>query len=175
MESIQTIEQLVESLNNAKPEDYSRVINRVDIPVKEFRKYSYWNQDKYTRNCLQVTDEFELILLCWSKDTGSPIHGHAGQRCWVYQVEGNVEEIRYKKSETGRLVETYRHDLNPGSLSYMDDSMGYHVIQNKDDRPAMTLHIYIAPITACKVLKPDADAFETVALKYDNEYQVIED
>ncbi len=176
MSQIETIEELVEELSEANDATYKKVVTNIDIPVKEFRKYSSWTREGYTRNCLHSCDDFELILLCWGKGAGSPIHGHAGQKCWVYQVEGNVEEVRFKKDESGKqLEETNRQHLEPGKLTYMDDSMGFHSIENIDQNPAMTLHIYIAPITSCKVLNPDKDVFETVALKYDQEHQIVEE
>lgn len=175
MNKIQSIETLIEKLNNASDDEYPSIIKSIDIPPQDFEEYAEWREDKYTRNCLESNDKFELLLLCWTQKLGSPIHGHNGQKCWVYQILGEVEEIRYKKSnQKNFLEETYRHNLKPGLLSYMDDSMGFHMIQNPNLTKAMTLHIYIAPITTCRVLNDDEDAFERVKLKYDNEFQLID-
>ncbi|MGB1103545.1 MAG: cysteine dioxygenase [Crocinitomicaceae bacterium] len=165
MQVIQTIEQLIETLNDTDPSEQGSVLKRIDIPTADFDDFASWKKSGYTRNCIERTKDYELILLCWDQHSGSPVHGHGGQDCWVYQVKGTVCEKRFIKTEEG-LVETNFMELKEGRMTYMHDRMGFHSIQNTSDSRAMTLHLYASPIDECRVFNVDKQKFEQVQLNY---------
>ena len=167
METISTIEQLIESFDDVDPSGRVKVLKRIEIPVSEFEDYATWCEGGYTRNCVGRKDDFEFILLCWDKDAKTPIHGHGGQDCWVYQVDGTVTEKRFTETINGGLSVTNEMKIHEGGLTYMHDRMGYHSIENVSGRRAMTLHIYANPIDRCKVYNEDIQKFEIVELEYD--------
>ena len=167
MNSITTIEELVDQFDDAAPSEQVSVLKRIDIPVEDFESYATWCEDGYTRNCIARNDEFEFILLCWSEGAKTPIHGHAGQDCWVFQVDGKVKETRLKENSEEELQVTNELTLTEGRLAYMHDRMGYHCIENESSGRAMTLHIYASPIDSCKVFNEDSQKFEVVEMEYD--------
>jgi cysteine dioxygenase len=167
MDCIDTLEELVEKLDDSNPENHGRIIKKMNIPISEFEEYASWNKEGYTRNCINRTTNYELILLCWKKGDVTPIHSHDGQKCWVYQVQGKVTEVRYEENIAGELIETNRMQLNPGKLTFMNDNMGYHKLNNDTDGRAMTLHVYVSPINSCEVFNPNKEVFEYKKLKYD--------
>lgn len=167
MEPIKSIETLAKELDGAPKSEQSKIVKRLDLSKDEIAKHATWCDTDYTRNCLARTEDYELILLCWDAAAQTPIHGHGGQDCWVYQVDGTVEEIRFQEDEEGNLYETHQMELNPGGLSYMHDRMGYHMIKNPLKQRAMTLHIYAKPIDACKVFDPKNDKFKVAEMEYD--------
>ncbi len=164
--SITTIEQLITSFDDAEPSEQVGILKRIDIPVSDFAQYATWTEDGYTRNCIARRDGFEFILLCWEPGATTPIHGHGGQDCWVYQVDGSVRERRYQESN-GAFETTNDMTLNAGGLCYMHDRMGYHSLSNEADKRSMTLHVYANPIDRCEVFNEDRDCFETVEMQYD--------
>ncbi len=165
MNPIITVDQLTEALGEIEPHEHAKVMKRIKIPAHELEPYATWSKESYTRNCLARTQEYELILLCWEIDAKAPIHGHGGEDCWVYQVQGTVEEIRYEQ-DAEILIETNRMELTPGRLTYMNDRMGYHTIGNISNQRAMTLHIYASPIDTCKVYNDQKDCFEIKEMSY---------
>lgn len=167
MKAISTIEQLIESFDDADPSKRASVLKKIEIPTEEFEEYATWTEGGYTRNCIGRTDDFELILLCWDVDAGTPIHGHGGQDCWVYQVAGTVKEKRYTESISGGLKVTNELSLKAGKLAYMHDRMGYHTIENISGQRAMTLHVYANPIDRCKVYNDKTQRFEIREMEYD--------
>jgi len=168
MQAIQTIEQLIESLNDTEPSEQGSVLKRIDIPTEAFEEFATWNKESYTRNCIERTDEYELILLCWDAASITPIHGHGGQDCWVYQLDGKVIERRYQ-ANNGQLDETNRMELNAGRMTYMHDRMGFHSIENPNRTRAMTLHLYASPIDECRIYNPKSKSFERVEMSYDTQ------
>ncbi len=137
------------------------------IPISDFEKYIYWKKEGYTRNCIVKTENFELILLCWNKGDSTTIHGHDNQKCWVYQVSGEMTELRYKKNSQEDLVECNRLILTTGKLCYIHDSMGYHLLKNDSNKNAITLHLYTKPVNKCDIYNPDKKMFEERILDFD--------
>ena len=167
MSPIRSVEDLVDILNSRPLSEYAKIFKRIRFEKDDLASFSTWEKGDYTRNCLVRTPSYELILLCWDTDAETPIHGHGGKNCWVYQVQGTVEEIRFKEVEGDNLEEDQRILLNPGKLTYMNDRMGYHVLRNHSDQRAMTLHIYAEPIDRCKVYNESKDRFEVQEMSYD--------
>jgi cysteine dioxygenase len=166
MKSIKSVEELTTVLNTTAVKDFASVIKRVHIDIEDLESYMTWKEACYTRNCLGKTDDYELILLCWDKGVETPIHGHGGEDCWVYQMEGVVQEIRFEENENEELIEKQRITLEPGKLTYMNDEMGYHTIKNIGLSRAITLHVYASPIHSCKVYDDDKGTFELKELSY---------
>lgn len=162
---ISSIEQLTKKLDSSAPLDHAKIIKRIKMEAHEFEPFNTWSKECYTRNCLARTEKYELILLCWAVGAKTPIHGHGGEDCWVYQIQGTVKETRFEQN-AGRLKATNQILLTPGKLTYMNDRMGYHSIENISDQRAMTLHIYASPIDSCKVYNDEKDCFEMKEMSY---------
>lgn len=167
MDMIKSLNGLIETLKISDAEDFVKIAKNMHIPVEDFKKYMYWKDEDYSRNCIIKTDEFELILLCWKKGNITSIHGHDNQKCWIYQVDGEMTEIRYKQDSEGKLTECNRILLTPGKLCYMHDTMGYHLLKNHTDKKAMTLHLYMKPVDQCEVYNSDNNCFEERILGFD--------
>lgn len=172
IQGIETIESLVNELQDADPDDYEDLAKQLCIDPSDAIEYATWSEDKYTRNCLAHTEEFELILLCWEKGQSTPIHDHNDQECWVHVVEGTFCEGRYIDSENG-MEELGEFDLLDEGLSYMNDNMGYHRLSNSTDGRAMTLHLYAKPIQSCKIFNEDTNQFMKVDLCYDTVHDIL--
>jgi cysteine dioxygenase len=175
MNSINTLSDLLETLKNCDPEDYVKMVANMRLPKEDFGKYAFWKPEGYTRNCIERTDVFELILICWNPGDKSAVHGHDDQRCWVYQVDGVIDEIRFIEDDTGKLKENHHSELLPHRLSYMEDRMGYHSLKNRSEEKAMTLHLYISPIDYCKVYDTCEEKFDVKELRYDSYKGVLTD
>ncbi len=167
MNKIMSLNELIESLINSNAKDFLKVAKNMRLPVKDFDNYIFWKENGYSRNCIIKTYDFELILICWKNGDITPIHGHDAKDCWVYQVDGEMTEIRYKKNTEGELIECNRIDLTPGKLCYMNDSMGYHLLKNESNNTALTLHLYMKPVNKCDAYNPEKDAFEERQLSFD--------
>lgn len=167
MASITTIKQLIETFKSAEKKEQASVLKSINIPFSAFGQFLSTKEDGYTRNCIYRCNEFEMILLCWSANCKSPIHGHGGQDCWVYQLKGGLLEKRYSENEDGSLDLSNKMLLKEGSLTYMNDDMGYHSIENNSNETSFSLHVYATPIDECLVFCDEKTVFETVELSYD--------
>ncbi len=168
MNSITTIKDLIEEFDNADSSKRMSVLKSIEIPIKEFRQFASWKERGYTRNCITKRNGFEFILLCWDSKSKTGIHDHDGQECWVYQVDGCVREVRFKEKGS-ELEKVNEMELEEGQLTYMNDAMGCHSIENTTDETAMTLHVYANPIEECRVYDEESEQFEINILEYDSE------
>ena len=162
---ITSIKQLIENLNKCDEEAYKKIVNRINIPIKEYAPYTFWEENSYTRNCIHRTDDYELILLCWDKAEETAIHCHNNQECWVYVLKGEFQEERFQETKDGLAVEQ-ELDLMEEGVSYMNDEMGYHRLTNSESSRGMSLHLYMNPIDECNVYNPKKEAFDLKPLEY---------
>lgn len=166
---ITSIEQLVEELKQVKTErEYKKIVKRLEIPLADYEPYAHFSREKYTRNCIARTDDFELILLCWEKGQVTPVHCHNNQECWVYVVKGEFDEQRFVESDRkDEAIEVEEElQIEEDGVSYMNDDMGYHSLENIHDGRSMSLHLYMNPIDECNVFNEETEEFERKIMAY---------
>lgn len=155
----------------------------------EYSRYVHWDADdpsKYTRNVIHSSEEMEVLLMCWPPGAKSSIHCHDGSSCWVAQVEGAVHEVQYVepaydknfvasqlKDPTGavgacgelRVLNVQPLGLaNTPTTAYTNNSIGLHRIENRTDRPAITLHVYAPRLRKMKIFRENADGTAQVTV-----------
>lgn len=165
-EKIESLEQLLEILPECSGKDYVEIVKDMYIDPKEMKPYSFWSDDFYTRNCLGRNEDYELLLLCWQPGQITPIHCHGGQECWVYLVEGEIEEKRYDIQDNNEIEFRDKMRLSEEHFSYMNDDMGLHSLKNISGKRAMTLHLYMNPIDECRIVENNTGDIEVKTLKY---------
>ena len=161
MVTINTIDQLLAALDAATKKQIPEILKKCSFDIDALNQCATWSAGSYTRNCLKRTDSYELILICWDASAQTPIHDHGGQACWVYQLQGELTEIRYASNAKKELEETKRMVLQPNALTYMVDTMGYHQLCNTSNERGYTLHLYANPIDECEVYNKERACFET--------------
>lgn len=161
MQNITEIDQLLEELYMCtEVSDFVSVANQIDIDPDAFTKYQHFSNAHYTRNCIERTDEFELVLLCWEEGQTTPIHCHGGEECWVYIVDGTMREDRFDYDEYDQLVKTDVLEESAGDVSFMNDDLGFHTLTNTAEGRSMSLHLYAHPIKKCRVYNKSKRDFE---------------
>lgn len=152
IKNIHTPSELVNELKAVDTEfGYFEVLQRMDIAESEFEKYLTWNDDKYTRNCLARTDDFELMLVCWEEEQQSRIHDYGDAMAWVHPVSGCLKEERYLLSNNGTgLIKISSLTLKAGEFSFVHKT-GIHQYMNNYESRAVSLHLYVKPITTRKI------------------------
>ena len=168
---ITSIKKLIESFDDAEPSQQAGVLKRMDIEISEFEKYAAWIDADYSRNCIARKEGFEIILICWDQKAKTPMHDHDGQDCWVVQVSGTVVEKRFEIND-GKFDLTNEAYLKEGDITYMNDRMGFHTLENNTNSRAMTLHVYANPIEKCKVYNEEKSQFEVKELVYDTVHKI---
>ncbi len=137
----------------------------------DFLPFIYFREETYGRNLVYKTEHFELLVLTWLPQQRTPIHDHAGQRCWVTVSMG---ELAFKNYEVAGL-DGSKCDLRAmggveigkcGTNAYIDDGIAVHSIANASRCPAVSIHLYAAPVTSCLIYSEKNKRFEKSELQY---------
>ena len=165
MKVINKLSELIIELNNSTKDEYAAIGARIEIPLEQLKPYSHWNSEFYARNCIERTEHFELILLCWEAEQETPVHCHGGEECWVYVMDGKLEETHFQY-ENDELITESIEVLSKGEKSFMCDDLGYHKLENTGGKRSISLHLYMDPIDTCTRFDEKSHNFEPVDLSY---------
>ena len=55
-------------------------------------QYTFFADQRYARNLIELNDHFELMVICWKPGQVSPIHNHANSSCWMGVARGELLE-----------------------------------------------------------------------------------
>ncbi|NJL14317.1 MAG: hypothetical protein HC913_15790 [Microscillaceae bacterium] len=118
---------------------------------QDWQQYIAFEDTHYTRQVVCQCPAFEILVLGWQVGQGSPFHNHAGQGCLLRVMQGVLHETRWQWGKT------HLNCYTSNAISYIDDQMGVHQIENRGPQPAVSLHIY-APGFFCaqKSSSPEA-------------------
>ena len=171
-EPLTSLSQLVEKLKGSPTKEFVSIARNIHLVTSDVSDFATWSTKKYTRNCIELNDRFELILLCWEPGQKTPIHDHGGEECWVYFVNSEFEEIIYEKVGS-ELREKTTLSVVSGSVTFMSDFIGVHSLQNTGGQRGFSVHLYAKPITSCNIFNVDSAKFESIEMKYDTQIEYI--
>jgi cysteine dioxygenase len=134
----------------------------------DWRPFALFEATYYCRNLVRFSDLYELIVLCWGPGQRSPIHDHAGQRCWMAVLEGTVRETLFQVAAgpTPSISQGAVRDFRQGSVGYVVDDVGWHRIEPVGHGPAVTLHLYSRPIRECRIFDEELRTVRSKKLVY---------
>ncbi len=131
-----------------------------------------WKEDRYTRHLVYNDYRYQVILLGWGIGHVSPIHDHAGQRCWMMVERGRLQitDFRWKQGEG---PPQHLHDEivgGEGNELYLDRCACVHRITNLGQwqEPAVSLHVYSRPFHRCGVYCCDTGRRQLSDLHFDS-------
>ncbi len=168
-----TLPSFVEFLCSQRPSDFKgdsvdRYLACHSMNQDDFLPFIYFREDTYGRNLVFKNEAFELLVLTWLPKQRTPIHDHAGQRCWMSLLQGELCFRNYRPEEDGNQM----IPLGPcefhktGEAVYIDDGIGTHSIANATHKPAISVHLYAGPIPSCRIYDEAAKKFDWIELAY---------
>jgi cysteine dioxygenase len=170
IKNIHTPEELIAKLNEVQEESgYFEVLHSMDINIREWDNYITWSEEKYARNCIAKTEDYELLILCWEKKQSTPIQDYNHASTWVHPISGCIREERYMLSNKSGLLKISSVSLDPDSFSFMKHT-GIHKFTNTHESRSMALVLYTKPITERKIYECTDGMCKTWTekLEYDN-------
>lgn len=147
------------------PGEVARLLASYARAEDDWRRFVFFETGGYTRNLVHRCADYELLLLCWGEDQASPIHDHAGQSCWMAVLEGEIEEVQFRRGGTG-LAARAPQPLAKGSVGFIEDDIGLHLIRPREGWRGISLHLYAQPIDRCEVYDPRTGQSTEIELGY---------
>ena len=129
-----TFQEINTSKNKIKVNEALKSYNGID-----WKQYIKYNTDTYNRELIYSSPEYDLVIVTWCKDQGCAIHNHPKNGCSVKILQNSITEELYE-TETLNLINTSVYNTN--DIMYIDDSLGYHRMCNKNNEPCISLHVY---------------------------------
>lgn len=168
--------EFIDFLNQQTARDFkgdkiNKFFSECCLDNEDFLPFIYFREETYGRNLVYKTECYELLVLTWLPQQRTPIHDHAGQRCWVNVTMG---ELAFKNYEVNGL-DGSKCELRAmggveigkcGTNSYIDDGIAVHSIANASRVPAVSVHLYAAPVSSCQIYSEKNKRFEKTELEY---------
>lgn len=175
MKSPENIQELIQLLSESSKTHYNSILNSFDFNAINFKHFENWSSEKYTRNCIYRDMQFELLLLCWNEGQETSIHNHDGEDCWVYLLEGEMEEVFYTLDTNHDLKKEGSQSIEPHQLSFINDKVGLHKLKNVCEGKSVSLHLYAKPIDQCRFYCENSKQFIERKLNYDTFKELVLD
>ena len=120
--------------------------------------------DHYARRELYRSPQhgYSVVAMTWAPGQGTPIHDHCGLWCvegvWNGELEITQYELLERDGERFRFRAAGGMHAGPGSAGSLIPPHEYHTITNaSDDKVAISLHIYKAPMENCSKFEPQTN------------------
>jgi cysteine dioxygenase len=150
IEKIHQIDRLYsEQKDNIKgPAEFKAILKDFSFCKEEMEgDLLYPEELPYGRKCIFRSSNFEVIVMNWKPQQQSNIHNHGNSFGCVYAVSGNANNV------------LYNDDLDQlGCIPLINHSIAevpkkiFHVIENKHDEYAVSLHFYAPPMCGMRVI-----------------------
>lgn len=154
----EVLRQLREEVHGAgQAERVGERLSGVRLRPESLGPFLHFRRGRYTRNLVYRDPLFEVVLNCWDAGTSSPIHDHDGQECWFSIQAGSflLEDFPLLSGgrEPGPAVlgpPRERGPVGPGHVDFRGPVDPIHRVSALSG-PAVTLHVYAAPVEQCLV------------------------
>ena len=117
--------------------------------------------DKYARRLLHrdPSGRYSVVVMVWGTDQGTPLHDHAGVWCVECVYRGRIRVTSFDL-ESGPDADPLRFTpesvvfAGVGEAGHLIPPFEYHMIENADRTPSVTLHVYGGELTWCNAFHP---------------------
>ena len=127
---------------------YKSIINNYN--GEDWRNHIVVNSEFYHKEKVFECNEFDMYIITWDKLQKSKIHNHAKLGCLNKVLKGSLQEFIYNSNCLQNPVLTRINNCN--MVTYIDNSIGYHRIENNNNHISVSLHIYSPPKFKTKYL-----------------------
>jgi len=124
--------------------------------------------DRYARRLLHLDPQgrYSILVMVWDRGQGTPLHDHAGVWCVECVYKGRIRVTSYEledhKDGLYRFHEQTAIMAGVGEAGALIPPFEYHTIENVDDTPAVTLHVYGGEMTWCHAFLPTEGGYQKV-------------
>jgi cysteine dioxygenase len=140
------IEELTHKAKEMRLPDLRRFIAGLKPEKREIEQYIQFTENRYARNLVYKTHDFECLVLCWLPGQRSPIHDHGNSICAVCTVDGTLCADNYRKTASGHIRADYSEDFSPGSVLSIQTTEIHQVSNLQDSQNLISLHFYLGPL-----------------------------
>jgi predicted metal-dependent enzyme (double-stranded beta helix superfamily) len=140
-----------------------RVLSEVISSGEQFVDESFLEPapDRYARRLLHKDPggRYSVVVMVWDRGQGTPLHDHAGVWCVECVYRGRIRVTSFDletSADAGVLHFTPESVVfaGVGEAGHLIPPFEYHMIENPDTAPAVTIHVYAGELTWCNAFYP---------------------
>ena len=117
--------------------------------------------DRYARRLMHrdPAGRYSVVVMVWGPGQGTPLHDHAGVWCVECVYRGRIRVTSFDL-EGAPDVEPLRFTpesvvfAGVGEAGHLIPPFEYHMIENADPMPSVTIHVYGGELTWCHAFHP---------------------
>ena len=117
--------------------------------------------DRYARRLMHRDPEgrYSVVVMVWGIGQGTPLHDHAGVWCVECVYRGRIRVTSFDlesnaEAEPLRFTPESVVFAGVGEAGHLIPPFEYHMIENADRTPSVTLHVYGGELTWCNAFHP---------------------
>jgi NitT/TauT family transport system ATP-binding protein len=158
------------SAPGADPRETHRFLSEAVIPPAALDPYVRFARGRYTRHLVHKCPDVEILVLCWSRGSHAPIHGHEGELCWARVERGRLRFTSYRELSRTPLRLAVVGKPEDGLPGYVDGPADIHAVENPDafGADAVSLHVYCRPYDECDIYDLATGVVSRARLEYDS-------
>jgi len=128
------------------PQEMEALARSADLRTLDLSGYRRFQEECYARNTVLLNDQCELVVICWQPGQMSAVHDHGSSYCLYLVVDGTMVEERFRLRD-GKPEPVDERSFGKGDITIAaGDSV--HRINNRGEKPLVTVHIYSPPLGA---------------------------
>ncbi|HRH39761.1 MAG TPA: hypothetical protein PK760_15530, partial [Flavobacteriales bacterium] len=124
---------------NATAREFQPILERAtQVPPEA---WSFLATEPGGRKVLVDSEHLKVVLIRWEPGAECARHYHPNGGGMIMVLEGAILESRFLN---GTIAAPYEvRNMQRHVMSYIDDTLGAHVVANPHERAAITLHAYL--------------------------------
>jgi cysteine dioxygenase len=140
---------------------------RLAVCSDDIGDHKRFSEQRYARNLVYKSTQFEIMVMCWNSGQRSSIHDHAGSLGGLKILSGLLTESLFGKAPNGMIKSLTSGDYEAGSIRVEETSL-IHQISNlqTNDGQAISLHIYVPPLVRMKVYSLEDASVRNILPEY---------
>jgi len=172
-----TVDELIRRLDAAvgAPDDATRCRNVKSVLTEVVRSGQSFVPEsfmraatgQYARRLLHRDPDgrYTALVMVWDRGQGTSLHDHAGMWCCecVYRGRIRVTSFSVTGGDPERDLVDFRQETvihaGVGEAGALIPPFEYHILENADDAPTVTIHVYGGEMTHCHVFEPEAGRY----------------
>ena len=142
---MKTLDQLIQTLNvETKDKGINNALDLLSpfamYNGEDWKKYYEAGKNEFQYAVLHKDEHMKLLLIYWNSFRKSEKHGHMKGGGLMKVLSGQVVETRFDPDDDEKVLGIFSY--SEGDFSYIHDALGSHVVENREQIPAISLHLY---------------------------------
>lgn len=161
---MELLHQLIQQVNRQTQREGAKDVRDLKSLFNDYQGKDWKEYLKMEQNTLLFQNEyFKLILIYWDAHKKSKKHGHPQGGGLIKVLSGTLLETRFDPKYTDQVIGKTYLSRESEKISYIHDSLAYHIVENPFSEAAFSLHLYATGIytSTSRLISPEKTIYGT--------------